>query len=276
MATRLRSTWLAGGSALLLVLAISGMAAGATLVADTAPPVVEPDTTLTFEDTDGNGVDDDCQDVAAVAAPDAEAAALEAADSDGDGTISVSEAAHTDWIGGKNCNHGGYVSWVANGEDCDEAEVETPEAAEGTTDESTEAVPAVVATCDEETEEADEAVSPTILTFEDVNGDGIDDDCAVSEVVADPAAAAAAFLLVDLDADGTISTREAAHSKWVGGTNCNHGGFVSWVAHNKADGPEDPDAAKKDRTAKDALKAAKEHAAKDTKANKGHGKGHGR
>ena len=41
------------------------------------------------------------------------AAALAAADLNGDGTISVSEAAQSGWTGGTNCNHGGYVSGVA-------------------------------------------------------------------------------------------------------------------------------------------------------------------
>ena len=113
------------------------------------------------------------------------------------------------------------------------------------------------------------AVSPTLLTFEDVNGDGIDDDCAVSPVTEDAPAAAAAFLLIDTNADGKISTTEAAHSDWVGGKNCNHGGFVSWVAHNKAEGTEGAKTAK-DHTAKDALKADK--AAKADKVKPAHGK----
>ena len=135
MLARLRSTWLAGGGAVLLVLSLTGIAAGAALVADTSAPVVEPvepaegatDTTLTFEDVDGDGVDDDCQDVAAVAAPDAVTAALTAADLDGDGTISTSEAAQTDWTGGSNCNHGGYVSGVAQGDDEDGEDAEADE-----------------------------------------------------------------------------------------------------------------------------------------------------
>ena len=100
---KLRSTWLAGGSALLLVVALSGLAAAAPLVADTSQG---------FVDLDGNGVADQCE--AAVAAdPIAAAAAFAAVDTDGDGTISVREAAHSGWVGGKNCNHGGYVSSVA-------------------------------------------------------------------------------------------------------------------------------------------------------------------
>ena len=76
------------------------------------------------------------------------------------------------------------------------------------------------------TDPAEPPVVDTLLTFEDLNGDGIDDDCAASVVTPDAIAAAAVFLLVDLDHDGTISTTEAAHSDWVGGVNCNHGGYV--------------------------------------------------
>ena len=78
MGNRLRTGWLAGSSALLLVLALSGGVMGATLATDTepVPEVVEPvDTTETFEDLDGNGVDDDC-DEAVVANPEAVAAAF--------------------------------------------------------------------------------------------------------------------------------------------------------------------------------------------------------
>ena len=104
MVTRLRTTWLASGAALVMILAISGIAAGATVVGDSAPVVdsVEPlegdtDTTLTFEDLDGNGIDDDCQDAEAVQDDAAALAALSAADLNGDGILSVSEAAQTDW-----------------------------------------------------------------------------------------------------------------------------------------------------------------------------------
>ena len=110
--TKRRSTWLGTIGALFLVLSLSGVAAGAT------PPDAVPDevvdTTATFEDIDGNGIDDDCQDVDAVADADAAAAADLAVDANADGVISTSEAAHSDRIGGKNCNHGGYVSWIAH------------------------------------------------------------------------------------------------------------------------------------------------------------------
>lgn len=144
MLTRLRSAWLAGGGAVLLALSLSGIAAGAVLVGDDTDTVVQPvepaegvtDTTLTFEDTDGNGVDDDCQDAVVVANPAAVTAAVSAVDLDGDGKISVSEAAQSDWTGGRNCNHGGYVSSVAQGSDDEvddvdeETDPEDPAAAE--------------------------------------------------------------------------------------------------------------------------------------------------
>ena len=113
--TKRRSTWLGASGALLLILSLSGVAAGATppdAVPDAEPVVV--DTTATFEDIDGNGIDDDCQDVPAVADEDAVAAELLTVDVDANGEISTTEAAHSDRIGGKNCNHGGYVSWVAH------------------------------------------------------------------------------------------------------------------------------------------------------------------
>lgn len=69
-----------------------------------------------------------------------------------------------------------------------------------------------------------------VAAYVDVNGNGVDDTCETGDVVADPAAAAAADAAVDLDGDGTISVSEAARSDRVGGVNCNHGGYVSSVA----------------------------------------------
>jgi hypothetical protein len=115
-----RSTWLGGTGAMLLVLSLSGVVAAATVfTAATGPaPAAEPlpivDTTATFVDIDGNGIDDACQAVPAVAADqtviDAEIATV---DLNADGVISTTEAAHSARIGGANCNHGGYVSWIA-------------------------------------------------------------------------------------------------------------------------------------------------------------------
>src|SRR5215207_1663140 len=114
MVNRLRTGWLAGSGALVLVLAFSGAAMGAPLVTET---------TATFEDVNGDGVDDDCQE-AAVENTEAAAAAFAAADLNGDGEISVEEAAQSGWTGGVNCNHGGYVSQVAQADDeaCEEPE----------------------------------------------------------------------------------------------------------------------------------------------------------
>ena len=137
MVNRLRTGWLAGSGGLLLVLALSGVVMGATLATDTDPAteLTEPvDTTATFEDLDGNGVDDDC-DETVVADPEAAAAAFAAADLDGDGEISVTEAAQSGWIGGLNCNHGGYVSAVAGADEAEEADEE-----EETAEDETEAV----------------------------------------------------------------------------------------------------------------------------------------
>ena len=68
-------------------------------------------------------------------------------------------------------------------------------------------------------------------TFVDVNGDGIDDTCQTG-VVPNLVAAAAAQSAADLNGDGVISVSEAAVSGRTGGTNCNHGGYVSVVAHS--------------------------------------------
>ena len=131
MHTRLRTTGLAGTGAILLVIGMSGAVAAAGLMAaSTSPaaPIIDPapDTSRTWEDIDGNDVDDDCQAVPAVADPTAAAVADGAVDANGDGTISVSEAAHSHRIGGPNCNHGGYVSSVARAQgEC--AAPETPE-----------------------------------------------------------------------------------------------------------------------------------------------------
>ena len=140
MGKRMRTTGIAGTSALLLVVGLSGAVAAATLLTGAARPAMETedptvapvvDTSQTWEDVDGNGIDDDCQAIAAVADPDAQAAADAAVDLDHDGTVSVSEAAQSARTGGTNCNHGGYVSQIAHTQhDCttDTPETETPDA----------------------------------------------------------------------------------------------------------------------------------------------------
>ena len=136
MFTRLRATWLASAGAVALVLMFTGLAAGAVVLKDSGTTtstadVPAPDTTATFEDVNGNGIDDDCEDGEA-ADPAAVEAALKAIDANADGVISVSEAAHSPRVGGKNCNHGGYVSTVATS--TDEPTTDAPAADQPTTD----------------------------------------------------------------------------------------------------------------------------------------------
>lgn len=207
MVTRSRSTWLAAGGAILLVLSLSGIVAGATLVGDGGgsavlpadPPSGATDTTKTFEDVDGNGNDDDCQDPAAVADPVAAAAALAAADLNHDGTISVSEAARSGWTGGKNCNHGGYVSGIAH---------DSGAPADTSTDAAKDSPPAV---------------------------------CPVGAAPA-PAAGDQAPADTAPDAHGK-AVSEVAQSDAVGGKNCNHGGAVSAAAKKDHSGPHGTSAA---------------------------------
>jgi hypothetical protein len=118
--TRIRSTSLASAGAVVLVLLFAGLAFGRVVLHDsgttvTADAPAAPDTTGIYNDINGNGIDDDCEATPAEANPDAVAAELKAVDTNADGVISVTEAAHSDRIGGTNCNHGGYVSWVAQG-----------------------------------------------------------------------------------------------------------------------------------------------------------------
>ena len=56
MVHHMRSKWLAGAGAVLLALSMTGLAAAATVVDDTAPATI-----ATFEDLNGNGIDDDCE-----------------------------------------------------------------------------------------------------------------------------------------------------------------------------------------------------------------------
>ncbi len=245
MLSRLRTPWVAGAGALLLVVALSGAALGANglIITGPTPEVVtdplEPDTTTTWEDVDGNGIDDDCQDGEVVANGDAALAAFTEADTNGDGTISVDEAARTDWTGGRNCNHGGFVSFVAQqtGDEDEETEEETEEAAPEETEAEAEACEATVI----------EPFDPTTMTFGQY----------VSSV---------------------------AQSDAVGGKNCNHGGAVSKAVHDaKVLAKEARDAAKAERAAEKAAakaeRAAQRAAAKAerdaAKAERGNGKGNG-
>jgi hypothetical protein len=233
--------WLAGGGALLLALSLTGVVAAAALVSaisppptETAEPAVVADTTRTFEDVDGDGVDDDCDDHV-IADPAAAAAAEAAVDLDGNGVVSTSEAAQSNRIGGKNCNHGGYVSSVAHGPD------------EPTED------------ADEPTEDVDEPDEDGVKPAKDAKAKA---ECVTETEPADEAPADEAPVDTAPNAHGK-AVSDVAHDKdAVGGKNCNHGGAVS-------------EAAKKDQAAKDAAKeAAKaEKADKASKAEKSKGKG---
>ncbi len=259
MFTRLRSTWLAGGGAVLLALSLTGVVAAAALVsvittpqADEAPPA-EADTTLTFEDLDGDGIDDDCDDEV-VEDEAAATAAEEAADLDGDGVISTSEAAQSGRIGGKNCNHGGYVSTVAHGDDCDAPADATETGTETTptqtpTRHSLSPRPARQPAEEEPTEDTEDPAEEPVV-------------CEAAPVVEEPVVEEP----VDTapNAHGKAVSKVAQDKDAIGGKNCNHGGAVS-------------EAAKKDHAAKDAAKAAAkaERAKNHADKAKSHGKKNG-
>ena len=145
----IRPTWVTATWVALLLVLVAFAASQARL--PQAPPT---GMVAAFVDLNGNDIDDSCEDPATVEAetdPDAQQAAEEAIDLDGDGTISVSEAAQSDRIGGKNCNHGGYVSWVAHGS-CPDPVTE-PVTAPVTGP----ALDAAAATCEDATTTSDEA-----------------------------------------------------------------------------------------------------------------------
>jgi hypothetical protein len=223
MLRNVRARWLAGAAAALLVLSMTGLAAGATLVDDTTPATLS-----TFEDLNGNGIDDDCETTVTADAA-AATAAMAAADLNADGVISTSEAAHSGWVGGKNCNHGGYVSSVAHGSAGSAGECDAAEPPAATTDE---------ADCSEDAPNADKA-----------------DDAARAACEAARAAGTTVALT-------PMTHSELAHSDVVGGKNCNHGGAVSEA--NKAAKAEKQAAKLAAREAKLAAHAAKTHG----KANK--------
>jgi hypothetical protein len=268
MLTRIRSTWFAGAGAVLLVLVVSGAVAASSLLTaisiptdETAPPTEVADTTLTYEDLDGNGVDDDCQEAVV---PDAEAAAaaLLAADLDGDGKVSVSEAAQTGWTGGTNCNHGGYVSGVAKADDtCDEAtETDTDDPAEtGDADEVSVVLVAETVECEAPVEETAEEETPTECTTEETPET---EPVVEEEEPVDPAPNAHGKAVSDV-----------AQSDAVGGKNCNHGGAVSEAAKKDHDAAKaERDAAKAARDAAKAERAEQREARKDAQQAKQHGK----
>jgi hypothetical protein len=233
---------------LLITLTLMVFAATQVVPATTGPTGM----VAAFVDTNGNDIDDTCEDPATIVAdPTAADAAEKAVDQNGDGTISVSEAAQSGRIGGKNCNHGGYVSWVAHGSCPDAATAPEPALVTGP---ALDEEPST--TCDEPTAE-----EPTT------------DESTTDE------AAAPATECVEVpppDRDPALDEQKNGHGKWVstvaqsdakGGKNCNHGGAVS-------------EAAKKDHTAdkaaRDAAKAAKKAEREAAKLAAGHGKGKGK
>jgi len=280
MFDRLRSGALAGGGALLLILSISGMAMGASLTSDSAP------VDTSFVDVDGDGVADHCQTEAAAEKTEAAQAAFDAADLNDDGEISVSEAAQSGWTGGVNCNHGGYVSEVAQaGDSCEAEDTEEPEGTETGTEEGTE-------TGTEEGTEGTEEAAPAEDTTDCVAAD--DETTAETAETEDAVANEETCEAVEAPAiDPATDTTEWNHGDWVtwvskseatGGKNCNHGGAVSEAskaAKEAAKAAKEAakaakEAAKAERDAKKAEKKAARDLAKQerqaNKANKGHGK----
>jgi hypothetical protein len=269
MLARIRSIWLAGGGALALTVMLSGIVAAATVltvVVAPAPAAPVVDTTATFEDLDGNGIDDDCQ--AAVSADPVAAASAElAADTNGDGTISVTEAAQSGRVGGTNCNHGGYVSVIAHGT-CAlpataDSSVAAPESgtteASGDPDDATDEADTACADATASGEPADETTTKTDTTAE-----------CVAPVVAASVAPVVAIVLDPASNAHGKAVSEVAHSDAVGGKNCNHGGAVSAAAkkdHDAAKAARDASKAARD-AAREARKAAREAA----KSSKTHGK----
>lgn len=263
MLNRLRRTGLASSGAILLVLTVSGVVAAGSILTAVAAPTVDPvepadATLLTWEDLDGDGIDDDCDDEV-VAAAEAELAADEAVDTNADRVVSTTEAAHSDRVGGVNCNHGGYVSAVARGlaEACEDAEDPTTEEPVLEAPEVTEAVCA-----DEETEEPEE--EPTDET-----------EAACEATEEPPAEETEEPVEVVRNAHGKLVSA-VAQSDAVGGKNCNHGGAVSEAAKKdqeaaKAAREAEKAAREAERAADQAEREAAREAKSNGKANKGKG-----
>jgi len=242
---------------LLGTLLVVGFAAGAVGRSAASPAGL----VASYVDLNGNGVDDTCEADTVVADPDAAAAADAEVDLDGNGTISVSEAAQSNRIGGLNCNHGGYVSWVAQGSCADAAPTATPQQPVLVTgdapEDPTEEV-AVDTTCDET------AAQPTETPTADT----------------EQAADTTCVEVPPPDRDPAVDGQKSGHGKWVstvaqsdaiGGKNCNHGGAVSEAAKKDQEAAKAArDGAKAERAAeREARKAARDAA----KAARGHGKG---
>jgi hypothetical protein len=245
---------------LLATLILVAFAAGRMAQTTSEPPT---GMVAAFVDTNGNDIDDACEDPATVQVDeDAAKAAEEAVDLDGDGTVSVSEAAQSERIGGKNCNHGGYVSWVAHGSCADPTPTPAlPALVTGPDpDTTTQEAAAETTSCDEQADEAAEEA-----TDEADEQEAADETC---EEVAPP------------ERDPALDDAKNGHGKWVssvarsdaiGGKNCNHGGAVSEAAkkdHEAAKAARD--AAKAER---EAARAEKKAAREAAKAAREHGKG---
>jgi hypothetical protein len=261
-----------------LVLTISGLVAAATITAAGTAPVVDPAVTAaqTFVDVNGDGIDDTCQ-TGVVANVVAAAAAQSAADLNGDGVVSVSEAAASGRTGGTNCNHGGYVSVVAQsfGQTCDGAEsaagTESSDASE--TDNSETDNSETVTTVTTDTTTTDTATSTTTTDTTTCSTDStLAAVTTTSETASTTTCTTTTSSTTDTTTTDTTSTDTApnAHGKSVsavaqsdaiGGKNCNHGGAVSEAAHQN-------------HAARDAAKAARNAARDARKLNKVHGKGH--
>ena len=279
MLTRLRGTLFAGSGAVLLAIAVSGIVAASSVLTAAATPTAESDPAVVaaaiFEDLDGNGVDDACQEEVI---PDAEAAAAAeaAADLDGDGTISVTEAAQSGRIAGLNCNHGGYVSGVANTDETCEAAEEDADADEATDE-------------DTDTDEGDsELVASVVLVTETADGDEAaceepaeetteeDAPAPKAECEEPPPAEPVADEVEPLDESPNAhgkAVADVAKSDEVGGKNCNHGGAVSEAAKKDQEAAKAArDAAKAER---DAARSERQAAREANHKAKTHGKKHG-
>ena len=261
-ASRLTPIWV-----LFATLLIVGFAASRMAPSSTQGPT---GLVAAYVDLNGNGIDDTCEteevlaDAAAVAASDAEV------DLNGDGTISVSEAAQSDRIGGPQCNHGGYVSWVAHGSCPDPTP--TPEAPALVTG------PAPEDATDEATTESTGCDQATDEPTDEASTDEAADDTTTDSVCVE---------VPPPDRDPALDEQKNGHGKWVssvaksdaiGGKNCNHGGAVSEAAKKdheaaaaaRAAAKAEREAARAEKqAAKDAARAARDAA----KAAREHGKG---
>jgi len=288
MFKRMRSTWLAGGGAMLLVLSISGLVAAATFAGKPTALVTDPAVTTAqpFVDINGDGIADSCQ-TGVTASPVAAAAAFTAADLNGDGQISVDEAAQSGWIGGTNCNHGGYVSMVAHGlgQTCGAGTPAVATEASASAEPSDSAEPSSsdessTSTGDSSagTDNASASPSPSPLTTTSATTACAPADAQQATDTTTPVVCVTpvAPVVSPAPTDGTLTVAptvvtspndhgktvsEVARSTAVGGKNCNHGGAVSEAAHA-------------DHAARDAAKAARKAAHDARKLNKVHGKGH--